>query len=110
MPTTRRRVNLTLTEMEQRVLGAIVTAGTPEHDAFVRHVRPGQPDDQGSDVPVLGLADVVHVVLRMGLAQLEIETAEASYAAEAGVHDEAARASTMALRRRLAASATRTDG
>ena len=39
MATTRQRVNLTLTDMEQRLLEAIVTDGTTEHDEFVDYLE-----------------------------------------------------------------------
>ena len=112
MPTTRQRVNLTLTDMEQRVLEAIVADGTTEHEVFLQYLRRAghlTPGGAG-DGPGPGLADVVHVVLRLGLERLEAESAEISYAAEADAVTEADRARTDALRRRLAASATRDDG
>jgi hypothetical protein len=105
-------VNLTLTDMEQRLLEAIVTDGTTEHDVFVqylqraRHLVPGL----SGDAPAPGLADVVHVVLKLGLERLEAESAEISYAAEASAATEADRATTAALRRRLAVIAARADG
>jgi hypothetical protein len=34
VPTTRPRVNFTLSEMEQRFLETLLTAGTPQHDAL----------------------------------------------------------------------------
>jgi hypothetical protein len=107
MPTTRQRVNLTLTEMEQRLLEAIVTEGTTEHDFYVRYLesRYGVPGG-----PPLGLADVVHVALRLGLERLEEEAAEISYAAEAAAETEEDRAITAALSRRLAEIAARDDG
>jgi hypothetical protein len=83
MPTARRRVNLTLTEMEERFLEAVTTAGTAEHDAVMRYI---ESLAAGTGTPVessLGPADVVHVLLRMGLDRLEYEVAEISYAAEA---------------------------
>ena len=107
MPTTRQRVNLTLTEREQRLLEAIVTEGTTEHDFYVRYLesRYGLPGG-----PPLGLADVVHVALRLGLERLEEEAAEISYAAEAAAETEEDRAITAALSRRLAEIAARDDG
>jgi hypothetical protein len=107
MPTTRQRVNLTLTEREQRLLEAIVTEGTTEHDFYVRYLesRYGLPGG-----PSLGLADVVHVALRLGLERLEEEAAEISYAAEAAAETEEDRAITAALSRRLAEIATRDEG
>ena len=83
MPTTRRRVNLTLTEMEERFLDAIMTAGSAEQDAVLRYLEwqaMGKGAPPGSS---LGAADVVHVLLSMGMDQLENELAEISYAAEA---------------------------
>ena len=107
MPTTRQRVNLTLTEMEQRLLEAIVTEGTTEHEIYVRYLesRYGLPGG-----PPVGLADVVHVALRLGLERLEEEAAEISYAAEAAAETEEDRAITAALSRRLAEIAARDDG
>jgi hypothetical protein len=69
--------------MEERFLEAITTAGTAEHDAVMQYIeslaaRTGTP--AGSS---LGPADVVHVLLRMGMDRLEYEVAEISYAAEA---------------------------
>ena len=112
MPTTRPRVNLTLTEMEQRLLEAIVTEGTTHHDIYVDYLRrtgylsPGHGDDR----PAPALADVVHVLLKLGLDRLEEEAAEISYAAEAAAATDADRAVTAALHRRHVASATRDDG
>jgi hypothetical protein len=108
MGTTRPRVNLTLTEMEQRFLEAIVTEGTTEHEFYLRYLeaRHGSPGGR----PPLGLADVVHVVLKLGLERLEEEAAEISYAAEAAAATESDRAITAALRRRHVASAARADG
>ena len=108
MPTTRQRVNLTLTEMEQRLLEAIVTEGTTEHDIYVRYLesRYGLP---GGGLPP-GLADVVHVLLNLGLDRLEEEAAEISYAAEAAAETEEDRAITETLHRRHVASAARDDG
>lgn len=108
MPTTRQRLNLTLTEMEQQFLEAIVTEGTTEHEFYLRYLesRYGAPSGRSS----LGLADVVHVVLELGLERLETEAAEISYAAEAAAATESDRAITTALRRRHVASAARDDG
>jgi hypothetical protein len=112
MPTTRQRVNLTLTEREQRLLEAIVTEGTSEHEFLVRHLQSqyGSPGGTPGGTPALGLADVVHVVLKLGLERLEAESAEISYAAEASAATEADRAVTAALRRRHVASAARAGG
>jgi hypothetical protein len=112
MPTTRPRVNLTLTEMEQRLLEAIVTDGTTEHDVYVDYLRragylaPGQGDER----PAPGLADAVHVLLKLGLDRLQDEAAEISYAAEAAAETDADRAVKAARQRRHVAIATRADG
>ena len=94
--------------MEQRFLEAIVTEGTIEHEFYVRYLE-ARNDSPGGRSP-LGLADVVHVVLRLGLERLEEETAEISYAAEAAAATESDRAVTAYLSRNLAAIATRDDG
>jgi hypothetical protein len=107
MTTTRQRVNLTLTDMEQRLLEAIVTDGTTEHDEFVGYLeRSGQAGDVRSPV----VADVVHVLLKLGIERLENEAAEISYAAEAAARTDADRAVTAELRRRHVASAARDNG
>jgi len=106
MPTTRPRVNLTLTEMEQRFLEEIVTEGTVEHEMYVDYRR-----RSGLDVVTPpALADVVHVLLELGLQRLHEEAAEISYAAEAAAETEEDRAISAQLHRNLAASATRNDG
>jgi hypothetical protein len=104
MSTTRRRVNLTLTEIEERFLDAIMKAGSAEQDAVLRYL---EWQAMGRGVPPgssLGVADVVHVLLSMGMDQLENELAEISYAAEAAAEDPQDRAVAAALRRRFAAS------
>ncbi len=86
MSTTRRRVNLTLTEMEERFLDAIMKAGSAEQDAVLRYLEwqaMGRGAPPGSS---LGVADIVHVLLSMGMDQLENELAEISYAAEAAAY------------------------
>lgn len=108
MPTTRRRVNLTLTEMEERFLDAITTAGTAEHDAVIRYLE-SQAMGMDASAP-LGAADVVHVLLRIGIDQLESELADISYAAEAAAHTPERRARMEAMRARLIAAVARTDG
>ena len=112
MPTTRQRVNLTLTEMEQRLLGAIVTDGTPEHDIYAQHLsRAGYvTTGEAGDAAAPALADVVHILLKLGLDRLEVEAAEISYAAEAAAATDADRAVTDYLHRNLAAIAARDDG
>jgi len=101
MPTTRRRVNLTLTEMEERFLDAIMTAGSAEQDAVLRYLEwqaMGKGAPPGSS---LGAADIVHVLLSMGIDKLEHELAEISYAAEAALHDPEDRAAAEFLHRNL---------
>jgi hypothetical protein len=101
MSTTRRRVNLTLTEMEERFLDAIMTAGSAEQDAVLRYLEwqaMGRGAPPGSSV---GAADVVHVLLSMGMDQLENELAEISYAAEAAAEDPEDRAAGEFLHNNL---------
>src|SRR5260370_34873019 len=73
MPTTRQRVNLTLTEMEQRLLEAIVTEGTSEHEFLVRYLQSQYGAPGGGSA--LGLADVGHVVLKLGVERVGAGTA-----------------------------------
>jgi hypothetical protein len=104
MPTTRQRVNLTLTEMEQRFLEAIVTEGTTEHEIYVDYLRrSGLTGEASPPAP----ADVVHVLLNLGIERLHEEAAAISYAAEAAAGTGTGRA---AVHRRHAASAARTEG
>src|SRR5215467_7714882 len=101
MSTTRRRVNLTLTEMEERFLDAIMTAGSAEQDAVLRYLEwqaMGKGAPPGSS---LGAADIVHVLLSMGMDQLENELAEISYAAEAAAEDPEDRAAAEFLHQNL---------
>jgi hypothetical protein len=107
MPTTRQRVNLTLTEMEQHFLEAIVTEGTTEYEIYVDYLRRVGLSGEASPP---ALADVVHVVLNLGLERLHEEAAEISYAAEAAAQTDANRAVSAALHRRHVASAVRADG
>jgi hypothetical protein len=107
MATTRPRVNLTLTEMEQRFLEEIVTEGTTEHDFYIRYL---QSEYGLTDRSPVSLADVVHVLLKVGIDRLEHEAAEISYAAEAAAATDVDRAVTDAMRRRHVASAARDDG
>jgi|HubBroStandDraft_5_1064220.scaffolds.fasta_scaffold412882_2 hypothetical protein len=107
MATTRQRVNLTLTDMEQRLLEAIVTDGTTEHDEFVDYLeRSGQSETLRSPV----VADVVHVLLKLGIERLEEESAEISYAAEAASTTDEDRAIIAELRDRHMATATGDNG
>ena len=104
----RRRVNLTLTEDEERALQLLTDPHSPQHQAFVRRAQrsanhpamptPGRPD-----------AELIHQVLAIGLAHLEEEASAASYAAEAAERGEERRQVTAALRRRLAAKAAEQD-
>ena len=107
MPTTRPRVNLTLSEMEQRFLEAIVTEGTTEYEIYVDHLRRAGLSGEASPP---ALADVVHVLLNLGLERLHEEAAEISYAAEAAAQTDADRAVSAALHRRHVASAVRAAG
>jgi hypothetical protein len=105
MPTTRPRVNLTLTEMEQRFLEAIVTEGTTDYEIYADYLRRA-----GLSVDAQpNLADVVHVLLDLGLQRLHEEAAEISYAAEAAAETDADRAVRAYLHRNLAAIATQDD-
>jgi hypothetical protein len=106
MPTTRLRVNLTLTEMEQRFLEAIVTEGTTDYEIYVDYLRRA---GLSVDAAQPTLADVVHVLLELGLQRLHEEAADISYAAEAAAETDADRAVRAALRRRHAASAARAE-
>ena len=108
MPTTRRRVNLTLTEMEERFLDAITTPGTAEYDAVLRYLE-SQALGLGAAAP-LGAGEVVHVQLRMSMDQLEGEIADISYAAEAAAQTPQDRARIDALRARLIGAVARADG
>lgn len=107
MSTTRRRVNLTLTEMEERFLDAIMKVGSAEQDAVLRYL---EWQAMGRGVPPgssLGVADVVHVLLSMGMDQLENELAEISYAAEAASYTPEDLALHRARQRRYAQSIAR---
>jgi hypothetical protein len=106
MPTTRPRVNLTLTEMEQRFLEAIMTEGTTEHEIYVDYLR-----RTGLAVaPEPALADVVHVLVELGLQRLHEEADDISYAAEAAAQTDVDRAITAARHRRHVESAARAQG
>ena len=106
MPTTRPRVNLTLTEMEQRFLEEIVTEGTVEYEMYMDYRR-----RSGLDVvSAPALADVVHVLLELGLQRLHEEADEISYAAEAAAETDADRAITAVRHRRHVESAARAQG
>jgi hypothetical protein len=107
MSTTRPRVNLTLSEMEQRFLEAIVTEGTTEYEIYVDYLRRAGLSGEASPP---ALADVVHVLLNLGLERLHEEAAEISYAAEAAAQTDADHAVSAALHRRHVASAVRANG
>jgi pantoate kinase len=105
MPTTRPRVNLTLTEMEQYFLEEIVTEGTVEYEMYMDHRR-----RSGFDVASApALADVVHVLLELGLQRLHEEAAEISYAAEAAAETGAGLGIGAARHRRHVESAVRAE-
>jgi hypothetical protein len=107
MTTTRQRVNLTLTEMEQRLLEAIVTDGTTEHEIFADYLdRLGTAEN----LRPRAIADVVHVLLKLGIERLEEEAAEISYAAEAAATTREDRAITDFMVRRHLESALRDNG
>src|SRR6266568_1195647 len=106
MPTTRICVNLTLTEMEQRFLEAIVTEGATEYEIYVDYLRRSGLSDESSPP---ALADVIHVLLNLGLERLHEVAAEISYAAEAAAETDADRAITAALHRRHVKSAARAE-
>jgi hypothetical protein len=107
MTTTRQRVNLTLTDMEQRLLEAIVTDGTTEHEIFADYF---ERLSTAENVRPKAIADVVHVLLKLGIERLEEEAAEISYAAEAAATTDADRAITDFMVRRHRASAARDNG
>jgi hypothetical protein len=99
-------VNLTLTEMEQRCLEAIVTEGTTDYEIYADYLRRA---GLSVDTAQPTLADVVHVLLELGLQRLHEEAADISYAAEAAAETDADRAVRAYLQRNLAAIATRDD-
>ena len=107
MTTTRPRVNLTLTDMEQRFVEEIVTEGTAEHDFYMRYL---QSEYGLAERSPASLADVVHVLLQVGIDRLEHEAAEISYAAEAAAATDADRAVIAFLSQNHAASAARDEG
>jgi hypothetical protein len=105
MPTTRQRVNLTLTEAEQRFLEAIMTEGTTEQEFYVGYLQSAYGLPGGSP----GLADIVHVLVKLGIDRLEHEAAEISYAAEAAAETDEDRALTAARIRQFAVIAARDE-
>jgi hypothetical protein len=106
MATTRPRVNLTLTDMEQRFLEAIVTEGTTDYEIYADYLRRAGLSSEGTTP---ALADVVHVLLDLGLQRLHEEAAEISYAAEAAAETDEDRAIRAYLHRNFAASVARDD-
>jgi hypothetical protein len=105
MPTTRPRVNLTLTEVEQRFLEEIVTDGTTEHEIYMDYLQ--RAGLATASAPAV--ADVVHVLLELGLERLHEEAAEISYAAEAAAETDAGRAVAAARHSRHVESAVRAE-
>jgi hypothetical protein len=106
MPTTRPRVNLTLTEMEQWFLEAIMTEGTTDYEIYADYLRRA---GLSVDTAQPTLADVVHVLLGLGLQRLHEEAAEISYAAEAAAETDEDRAIRAYLHRNLLASVAQDD-
>jgi hypothetical protein len=99
-------VNLTLTEMEERFVDSIIAAGA-DYETVLEHlteqaaalgIRVGAP---------LGVADIVHVLFRLGMVRLEYDLAEISYAAEAAEYAEEDRALAMARQAQRAQSIRR---
>ncbi len=99
-------MNLTLTEREQRFLEEIVTEGTTDCEIYMDYLRRSGLSGEASPP---ALADVVHVLLSLGLERLHEEAADISYAAEAAAETDADRAVTAALHRRHAESAARAE-
>ena len=83
-----------------------MTEGTTEHEIYVDYLR--RAGLAVTSAPAL--ADVVHVLVELGLERLHEEADEISYAAEAAAKTEADRAISAHLRRNLAASAARDEG
>ncbi len=98
-------MNLTLTELEQRFLEAIMTEGTTEHEIYVDYLQ--RAGLAVTSAPAV--ADVVHVLLELGLERLHEEAAEISYAAEAAAQNDAERAVSAARHRRHVESAVRAE-
>jgi hypothetical protein len=103
-------VNLTLTETEERFLDAITAGGTAEHDALVRLLDSGTERSRAAADQPFGLADVMHVLIGIGLDRLEFDLAEISYAAEAAASTPEDDARAAALERSYAESVRRDAG
>ena len=93
MPTTHRRINVTLTDAEEQAFRMLTTEGTPQHAALAGHFDLAHPSVNID-------AELVHLVLAVGLKGLEAEALAASYAAEAAAYTEEDRALAVARRRR----------
>jgi len=109
MPTTRRRVNLTLTETEERFVDSIIQAGA-DYETVMEHLT-----EQAAALGVrvggaLGVADIVHVLLRLGMDRLDYDLAEISYAAEAAANDPEDRAISEFLHANFMRSVARDKG
>jgi hypothetical protein len=103
-------VNLTLTELEERFLNQVMSIGSAEQDAVLRYLEwqaMGRGAPPGTS---LGAADVVHVLLSMGMDRLEDELAEISYAAEAAADEPEDQAAREFLHANLMRSAAEEEG
>ena len=89
-------------------MDSIIEAGA-DYEAVARHLAEQAAALSIRVGPSLGLADIVHVLLRLGMDRMEYDLAEISYAAEAAVDAPEDRAISAALQRRLLASARRDD-
>jgi hypothetical protein len=92
MTTTRRRVNLVLTESEEESLRRLT-----EDDSVHRRILEANQVHRSTRPLTAGRidADLIHQVLAIGLHKLDQEAIAASYAAEAAEHD-AVRAGAVA--------------
>lgn len=98
-------MNLTLSETEQRFLQAITAEGTAEQEFYLGYLQSAY----GLPARSPGLADIVHVLVKLGIERLEHEAAEISYAAEAAAQTEEDRAVTAARAGHFAAIASRDE-
>jgi hypothetical protein len=92
--------------MEQRFLEMIMAEGAAEQEFYIDYLQSTYGLPGGSP----GLADIVHVLVRLGIERLEHEAAEISYAAEAAAETEEDRAVTGFLSGNLAEIAARDEG
>src|ERR1041384_2156751 len=106
MPTTRRRVNLTLTEDEERALKQLADPHSIHHQVLAGRTRPSGTGRSNAAKEGRLDADLIHRVLAIGLAQLDEEASAASYVAEAAERSEAEHEVTAALRPRHVTKAT----